>query len=157
MNKTLISVQYANAMSETLHYLKGIRKEDVDKIPKKFITFLEENASKEYICNFDYNKPLKELNPLDETKGIIGTICLNYWCKTQEQKQEYLKRLNENERKYQEGLREKYNSDNIFKNKEEKITPSQNEPITVETAMVEYKESIFKKILNKIKNICGIK
>ena len=153
----MISVRYANAMSETLHYLKGIKQEDVDKIPKKFIAFLKENASKEYICNFDYNKPLKELNLLDETKGIIGTICLNYWCITQEQKQEYLNRLNENERKYQEILREKYNSNNIFNNKKEKITPIQNESIAIETTMVEYKESIFKIIINKVKEFFGIK
>ena len=74
----MISVQYSNAMAETLHYLKGIRKEDVDKIPNKFLNFLNENASESYKCDFDYTKPLSELDLLPETKGIIGIICLNY-------------------------------------------------------------------------------
>ena len=152
----MVSVQYANAITETLHYLKGIRKEDVDKIPKKFMSFLEENASKEYTCNFDYTKPLKELKLLDETKGIIGTICLNYWCETQEQKQKYLKNLNENERKYQEELREKYNPENIFKKVKTEIVEQQEKSLEP-VAMVEYKKNIFKILINKIKSIFGIK
>ena len=148
----MVNVQYANAMAETLHYLKGIRKEDIDKIPKSFIKFLEENASKEYICNFDYHIPLKELNLLDETKGIIGTICLNYWCNTQEQKQAYLKRLNENEIKFEEEIREKYNPDNLFKDKKTIIETTNNF-----VAMIRYKEDFFTKLIKKLKNIFHIK
>lgn len=150
----MVNVQYANAMAETLHYLKGIRKEDIDKIPKSFMKFLEENASKEYICNFDYHIPLKELNLLDETKGIIGTICLNYWCNTQEQKQAYLKRLNENEIKFQEELREKYSYDNLFKKRENEITNVVEQEKTTQMAMVEYKhETFWSRIISKIKKI----
>lgn len=148
----MVNVQYANAMAETLHYLKGIRKEDIDKIPKSFIKFLEENASKEYICNFDYHIPLKELNLLDETKGIIGTICLNYWCNTQEQKQAYLKRLNENEIKFEEEIREKYNPDNLFKDKKTIIETTNNF-----VAMIGYKEDFFTKLIKKLKKIFHIK
>ena len=148
----MVNVQYANAMAETLHYLKGIRKEDIDKIPKSFIKFLEENASKEYICNFDYHIPLKELNLLDETKGIIGTICLNYWCNTQEQKQAYLKRLNESEMKFEEEIREKYNPDNLFKDKKTIIETTNNF-----VAMIGYKEDFFTKLIKKLKNIFHIK
>ena len=57
--------------------------------------------------------------------------------------------MKENEIKYQSELREKYNPDNIFKNrnnltqKEESI---ENKPV----ALIEYKENIFKKMINKI-------
>ena len=74
---------------------------------------------------------------------------MNYWCNSQEEKQELKDLFKENEIKYQAELREKYNPDNIFKNRnhsnpnEENIT---NEPV----ALIEYKESIFKKIINKI-------
>ena len=113
----MVREKYANAMSEVLHYLKGVRKEDKDKIPKKLIEFLEANASKEYICSFDYTKPLKELKLLDETRGFIGIICFNYWCDTEEKKNQFKNRMCENENIYQEELREKYDPDNIFKNK----------------------------------------
>lgn len=146
----MVSVKDANAMAEVIYYLKGIRQEDVDKIPKKFIQFLNENASKEYICNFDYNRPLKELNILDETRGIIGMICYNYWCVTEQQKELYLKKLSQNEQQYQEILHEKYNLDNLFKNrKQEYVEETQN--IANEVAMVEYRRSTLKKVINKIK------
>ena len=152
----MIAVQYANAMVEVLHYLKGIRQEDINKIPKKFISFLEKNATKDYICEFDYNKPLNELKLLNETRNIIGLICLNYWCETEEQKQKYLSRLNENERKYQEELREKYNPENMFKQAKTEIV-EQQEQIVEPVAMVEYKENIFKRIINKIKSIFSLR
>ena len=145
----MVSVRNANAMAEVIYYLKGIRQEDIDKIPKKFIQYLNDNASKEYICKFDYNKPLKELNLLDETRGIIGMICYNYWCVTEKQKEQYLKRLSQNEQQYQKILDEKYNPDNIFENK--KLDFIEN--TTNITEIVEYKELIFKKLINKIKSI----
>lgn len=153
----MVNERYSIAMSETLHYLKGINQDDINKIPNKFILFLKENASNNYSCNFDYTKPLKELKLSKEAKGLIAMICLNYWCRTPEQKQEYLKRLNENERKYQEEVREKYNPDNIFKNKEEIVKTVINESEITETAMTEYKESILKRIVSKIKRIFGVK
>ena len=142
----MVSVRNANAMAEVIYYLKGIKQEDIDKIPKKFIQYLNKNASKEYKCDFDYNKPLKELNLLDETRGIIGMICYNYWCVTEKQKEQYLKRLSQNEQQYQKILNEKYNPDNIFENK--KLDFIEN--TTTPTEITEYKESIFKKLINKI-------
>lgn len=148
----MVSIKNANAMAEVIYYLKGIKQEDIDKIPKKFMQYLNENASKEYKCNFDYNKPLKELNLLEETRGIIGMICYNYCCDTENQKEEYLKKLSRNEQKYQQILYEKYNPDNLFKNK-----VSQIESVENSVAMVEYKETIFKKFISRIKSIFKIK
>ena len=145
----MVSVRNANAMAEVIYYLNGIKQEDIDKIPKKFIQYLNENASKEYKCNFDYNKPLKELNLLDETRGIIGMICYNYWCVTEKQKEQYLKRLSQNEQQYQKILNEKYNLDNIFENKKLDFIENTTKP----TEITEYKESIFKKLKNKLKSI----
>lgn len=96
----MVSKRYSMAMSETLHYLKGIKRSDLDKIPIDFIEFLKENADTNYKCNFNYTKPLKDLQLLPETRGIISAICLNFWCETKEQKQNFLKLLNENEKKY---------------------------------------------------------
>ena len=55
----------------------------------------------------------------------------------------------QNEKKYQEMLYEKYNPNKMFKKKEEIIT---NRNINQEknTKIIEYKESVFKKIKNKI-------
>ena len=143
----MINVKTANAMAEVIHYLKGIRQEDINKIPKKFLKYLNDNASKEYKCDFDYNKALKELDLLDETRGIIGMICYDYWCIDEVQKKKYIDKLNLNELKYQEVLREKYNQDNIIKTTKEK-----NVVNDTTTELIEYKENIFQKIIIKLKS-----
>ena len=58
----MVNERYSVAMSETLHYLKGINQKDLDRIPNKFIQFLNDNCLIDYECNFDYTKPLKELD-----------------------------------------------------------------------------------------------
>lgn len=144
----MVSTKYANAMKEVLHYLKGIREEDVNKIPKKIMNFLEENASKEYICDFDYTKPLKDLNITDEAKGIITYICYSYWCETEENKTVLLKKLNENTRIFQQELKEKYPND-VFKT----IRPNKEGILTSELKTKKELKiiTICKKILSYIK------
>ena len=150
----MINVNNANAMAEVIYYLKGIKQEDINKIPKKLMQYLNENASKEHICSFDYNKPLKELDILDEARGIIGMICYNYWCVTEQQKEQYLKKLSMNEQQYQEILHEKYNPDNIFKNKQKHTENNQMQA----TAIVEYKNySLFKKVKKFLLSILNIR
>lgn len=145
----MVDVKNANAISEVLHYLKGINQTDIDKLPNKLMNFLEENASKDYICDFDYTKPLSELDLLDETKGLLGLICLNYWCETEEEKAEFTRKLNENEDQYQKELREKYNPDDIFKKDtlaEVQVSSTVDLPSNIQ------KENIFTKIKNWFKN-----
>ena len=40
----MVNERYAVAMAETLHYLKGINSNDVNKIPKKLMNFLIQKA-----------------------------------------------------------------------------------------------------------------
>ena len=77
---------------------------------------------------------------------------LNYWCKDENEKQEMLKIYAENDKKIEAEMRERYNPDNLFKNKEKK---EQNNEVKQEnTELIEYKkQNIFKKILNKIMKI----
>ena len=147
----MVNERYSIAMSETLHYLKGINQDDINKIPNKFILFLKENASNNYSCNFDYTKPLKELKLSKEAKGLIAMICLNYWCETEEQKIKFRNYLNVNEQTYQEELKRMYNIDDIFK-KAETINKEENKlPIQIK------QENIFKKVINCIIKFFHIK
>ena len=155
----MVNERYGIAMAETLHYLKGISQDDINKIPDKFITFLKNNASQNYECKFDYTRPLKELNLKNETRGLIAMICLNYWCETEDQKNSFIEHLNKNEKKYQEELRKEYNIDDIFKKKEfipkvEKTTENIDKnrlPVQAE------RENIFKRVFNRIMKIFHIK
>ena len=139
----MVNERYSIAISETLHYLKGINQDDINKIPNKFMLFLKENASNSYYCNFDYNTK--------EAKGLIAMICLNYWCETEEQKIKFRNHLNINEQAYQEELKRKYNIDDIFEKKEirnnEEIISENINKLPAEVK----KENIFTKLLNCLK------
>ena len=41
----MVNERYSKAMAETLHYLKGISQNDIEKIPNKFIQFLKEHQN----------------------------------------------------------------------------------------------------------------
>ena len=144
----MLKERYRIAMAETLHYLKGISQDDVDKIPKKLMQFLKDNASQDYKCEFDYTKPLNELNLTDEARGLIAMICLNYWCETDEQKIKFRNHLNVNEQVYQEELRKKYNVDDIFK-KKDISSNMEAEPENINKLSIKVKyENIFKRLFD---------
>jgi hypothetical protein len=148
-----LKLEYGEAAVEVLDILDNTNKSDVEKIPTSFINFLVEISSEDYEVNFDHSKPINELNLKEKTKEILGVIYINWWCDKKEQ-ENYKKQIEEYERKREEKIKEKYNPNKIFEKKNKlqeygKIT-TENDIQNEEVTMVEYKESIFKKIFNKI-------
>lgn len=143
----MVSVEYSEAITETLDILKHTKKEDVDKISSKFIDFLNANASKTYKPELDHTKNIKDMQLKHKTKAILAIIYKKYWCDSEKQEQ-FNRVLKENEIRHEKELRKKYNPDNLFKNKETKVETVENS-----VAMVEYKESFFTKIKNWFKQI----
>lgn len=146
----MVSVAYSEAAVEVLDILKHTSKEDVNKIPRKFIEFLENNKSETYIADLDHTKTIKEMELKPKTQALLGLIYLKYWA-DEEGKRAFIKRARENEIKYQEELREKYNTDNLFKNRKETIRDGN---IKQEMALQTIKHGTFiQRIINKIKGI----
>ena len=141
--------EYSIAYAEVLHYLKGIRKKQIMLIPKGLIEYFKVNKSQTYKCNFDYNKPLNEIEISDKAKGIIGMICLNYWSNSNNEKKLFLEKIEENEKIYQKELNEKYSYDNIFK-KSNKDKDLENEEKLLDLEPTK-KVKLFEKIINKLK------
>lgn len=142
-------MNYSIAYAEVLHYLKGIRKKQIMLIPKGLIEYFKVNKSQTYKCNFDYNKPLNEIEISNKAKGIIGMICLNYWSNSNNQKKIFLEKIEENEKIYQKELNEKYSYDNIFKkSNKDKNLENEEESLDLEPTK---KVKLFEKIINKLK------
>lgn len=124
----------------------------VEKIPKKMKELFKSEKLQGYEPKIDKDLPLDQQNLQRKTLAILTLLNLNYWCESQEEKQELIKAYSENDKKREKEMREKYNPDNIFKKnnaakKMEKVT----EDVTL---LVEYKEESFiKKLLNKIKRL----
>lgn len=147
----MFSNEYGEAAVEVLDILDNTKKEDVKKIPSSFIKFLVDNASQDYVVNLDHSKPISELNIKEKTKEILGVIYINWWCDKKDQEQ-YKEKIKEQEMRKQEEIREKYDPNKIFENKKvqehNKLEETTKEKETF--TIIEYKDNIFKRIINKI-------
>ena len=140
------------AYSEVDKILSFMEIRYVEKVPKKMREMFKNEKLQDYEPNIDKNIPLEEQQLERKTLAILAMLNLNYWCENEEEKEELIRAYSNNDKKRNEELREKYNPDNIFKNKNKE---REVEQITEEiTAIAEYKkENFIKKLLNKIKRL----
>ncbi|MBR0350289.1 MAG: hypothetical protein IJH76_00420 [Clostridia bacterium] len=142
-------------ISEVLDILNHTQREILNKIPKKFIEFLKNNASKKYKVNIDYADKNWINNLPDETIEILSLIYRDYVVDKEErnklifEEQELLKKIEQEKR-------EKYSYDNLFKNNKATYNEVNNVVENEKTnylANIPEKTSWFKKIILKIKNV----
>ena len=152
----MLNKRYKAGITEVLVLLEQSQPEYTKKIPVKILNFFRENALNNYKPKIDSKKEIKDLELLPETRGLLSILYLNYWANPEE-KEEFKGILKENQKKYDEEIRKKYDPDNIFKNEIESSVDL-NKDVQVEKeedkneAMVGYKESFFNKIISGIKN-----
>ncbi|MCI9177128.1 MAG: hypothetical protein HFJ28_00710 [Clostridia bacterium] len=147
----MVNIKYANAYVEVLEILKYIPVEDYNKIPKNKIELFETNANNGYTFKYDISKTLDEQNVSKITKGIIAILFRDYWA-TESQREKIINKQNYNRMMIEKEKQEKYKPNGIFK--QELI--NENSVNIEDTSIIEYKESLFLKILNKIKRILYI-
>lgn len=140
----MVNTEYKIAYSEVLEILKYISKEEFNKVPQDMLEMFKTNASNENQFIYDPNKTLQEQNVSEIARAIIAILFRDYWA-TENQKQKILNKQNLDREKMRE---EMYSPDNIFQ--KHNIQHKENST-TNEVAIVEYKESIFTKIINWFK------
>ena len=111
----MVDIKYANAYSEILEILKYISIEDYNKIPKDKIKLFETNSNKNYLFDYNPNLTLDEQNVSEITKIIIAILFRDYWA-TPKQRVFIIAKEKYDREKEDEEKRERYNSDNLFKN-----------------------------------------
>ena len=138
--------------SEVIEVLNNSEKEIQEKIPQKFINFLNENKDENYIPSINFSDEHWEDSVEDDTRAMLALIYRDYIISEDERKT----LINEEkieQRKIEEELREKYNPDNIFK----KNVEQKDESTVNNNQLIEVKEtSWFKRLYKKILSIFGI-
>lgn len=123
-----------------------------EKISKSFINFIEKNKSNNYVSNINPKIPIREQNIRKETKEMLGIIYRDYLC-SNEERNKLLKQEEQEEqeiKQYEEELRQKYDPNDIFKNKQKEYNYEKEK---ANVAMVEYKkETLIEKILKFFKS-----
>lgn len=144
-------IDYNKRLVEVSVILNHLKKSDYNKIPKEVIDRIEKNKDKEYIWNYDETKELKNQNVSKDTVAILSYINMQYLL-NKEQRKFVQEIFNENQKKLENVKKEKYNLDNLFKNKESNLETSK----TRELSSIKYKKSVFTKIKNWLKQILKI-
>lgn len=146
-----ISINTRQAYSEIDEFLGLLSIDQRNMIPQKLRELFSREKDKEYIKGIDPTIPIKEQNLKEETLGLIALLNLEYWCQDELERERLKRAYGKNEKEYQETLREKFNPDNIFKKKETIVEEEKEQEECLQ--IVEYKEPLFKRILNKILQI----
>lgn len=140
----------ACAYKEIYEILRIFPQELVAKIPQEKIRFFYNNMDNRYEYNIS-KETFDGQTMLEETKAILTILFRDYWA-TSKQKEKILAYENLERNRQEEEMRLKYNPDNLFKKRKQEIV-DKKQTITDEIAIVEYKENVLKKIINKILNI----
>ena len=114
---------------------KMMPNEMIKSINPKFIQFIKDNCDEKCKSNIKPYIPLKNQDVSKETQSILALIYESYFS-TDEEKRQIIKERNEQ-------INLKYNTDNLFKNKDYKNEKKE--------LIIVRKESFIEKIINKIK------
>lgn len=153
------------AFAELLELISFLDEESRNKIPKKLISIFEANALDAYEKHLSPELPLEEQNISEKTISYLGVICLNYWCDSEEEKQELINNMRENDIRKEKELREKYSYDKMFNNqksteeiskqnhtisdsKEDIISNTNTSNLPIDYSSLPW----YKKVLSKIRN-----
>lgn len=130
--------------SEVYEILSILGPKYIDKIPPQLYEYIKSKRKKDYSCNINNYETIENQDLMNETIEFISYINLKYWVNERERKNLNLI-YSKNEEIFNEKSREKYDPNNIFKNKTEE---------NKELAIVEIKtKNWYEKLLNTIKKL----
>lgn len=132
----MIDNLYKNAFKQVYEILQNTDTELVEKIPAKFIEFLQNNMNIDYQTNIDKNMDIDKQVLLDETEDILALIYRSYWA-TDEEKQEFsskdkleLKEIEENKKSQYKDITEIFekrkNINNVTLDNSLAVIPKEN-------------------------------
>lgn len=136
--------EYKKALSELVEILKHIPIEEKNKIPNEELKFYEENRDFKYKFIYDENLAIYEQSIMKITKMLIANIYIYYWAENKEELQQREKRLLN---KIEEEKKVKYNIYDVFEKNKKRSTDNCKEMVVIK------KESVIKRLINKIKRI----
>lgn len=151
---------YSKAYKEIVEILKYVPEGSVNKIPKEMRDMFEAEQLKTYNFQIDTEKPFEEQELLEETKAILANIFRDYWA-TDYQKARIIEKENQDREEWERQKREKYNPNDIFKNRntttnDNNISQDIQEQLNEEynkNLPMEVKENYYKKIINFFKKL----
>lgn len=140
---------YMDAFSEVDAIIKIMPSNLVNKIPLKLQYLINEYKNDKYKPLIE--EPIENYELMDESKIILSLIYRDFLCSNEEK--EILKnRDSEKLKEEEQQLREKYNPDDIFKNKNRNVPQEDQQSLETRMTVVQ-EEKWYQKIFNLIKGL----
>lgn len=139
------------AYTEVFEVLSHMNKEVVMKIPYTILSTIKDNRDLNYISRIDKNDIFNPENLSEKAIAILAWLDLEYLA-SEESKKKKIKLYQENERKYQENLRNKYNPNDILKNRD-RITQEETKTSEEIRITIVQEKKWYQKIFTLIKNL----
>ena len=146
----MYQTKYANAYTEVYEILSCLNEEEYKKIPEELIEVFEENRNYDYEYEINDEQDLTKQPMLIETRAILLNIFRDYLA-TQEQKEKIKQWLRADMEYIENQKKEKYSTEVFEDTNPKEKSSNENEKLPVEIK----KQSIFRKIINKIKSFFG--
>lgn len=142
----MIDNVYTNAFTEIYYILQNTEEQLLNKIPNKFMQFIQNNMNKSYNFKIQKDIPIDEQSLLKETEAILSLIYRSYWATNEEK----IAIINNDKQEFLEG-----NENQKFKDIYEVFEHRKNiNTVTIDNnLMIIPKENFIKKLLNKIKSV----
>ena len=105
---------YQEAFVEVLEVIENCNEKIKEKIPDRFITYLKQNADKEYKPQIDFTNGSWQNTIKQETQDILALVYRDYVVSIEKRKELILQEKEKLIQKEKQ-LREKYNPDKIFR------------------------------------------
>lgn len=144
----MIDDLYKNAFKEVYEILQNTDEKLVEKIPLKFIAFLQNNMNEDYQTNINNNIDIDKQALLPETEDILSLIFRSYWA-TDEEKIEFSIKDEQELTKIEQYKKSQYKGiDEIFEDRKKlnNVTLDNN-------LMIIPKQNFFQRFFNKILRI----
>lgn len=139
-------MEYKKCLVQVDEILKYLSDENLQKIPYEIRDTIKNEKDNLYLWRYDESKELKDQNLDRQTIAILSYLNMEYLLNAEQK--EFLKKIhNFNEEKAEREKREKYNLNDLLKNKKEKTIHSEVSLIQVK------KYKWYNKVFNFIKNI----
>ena len=138
---------YKNAYKEVYTILNYLDEEDYERIPQEVVEAIESNMNEEYEYEMNEDVDIFKQHMLLETKATLYNIFRDYLA-TPEQKEKILKMQGEDRRKIEIKKQEKYQKDDLFKNRVSNVKANDEQLALIKVEKLNF----FQKLLNNIKH-----
>jgi len=145
----MYQTKYADAYTEVYEILNCLDKDEYNKIPVELIEVFEENRNLDYEYEVNEEQDLTKQPMLVETKAILLNIFRDYLATPEQSKK--IKQWLQADREYLEKQKQERYSNNVFENKGK--NECNLDKVDIQLPIEIKKQSIFQKIINKLKNI----